>query len=116
MKTEVILRGSLARRSRLASACEARIQQTLQRHGERIAHVELRIESTNAHDLSYHATLIVQPVCGHALLMSAIADQPWKACAQASQNARKQLEAARKRNRARTRRAQRVWSEQRWAA
>lgn len=116
MKTDVTLRGTLARRSRLASACEARLLKTFQRHAERIAQIELRLESTGAHDPSCRATLIVQPVRGHALLITAQAEQPWTAAAQASQQARKQLEVSRKRNRARTRRAQRVWSEQRWAA
>ena len=114
MKTEVILRGSLARRPRLTSALKACIQKTLKRCGVRVAHVALRIEPNNARDSRYQATLIVHLVRGHALLVGAVADQPWKACAQASQNARKQLDTDRKRSRARLRRAQRVWSQQRW--
>ena len=117
MKTEVILRGPFAhRRSRLARACEARLRQTLARLATRVSRAELRLESRSAHDPSCRATLAVRPLHGSAFLVTADAARPWQAVSQVALAARRQLSEVRRRNRSRTRRAQRHWSEQRWAA
>lgn len=118
MKTKVILRGSqLRRRTRLAHACEARLQRTLERHTTRIRSSELRLDTQSGRDSGlYRATLAIQPESGHSFLITASADRPWKAAADAAHSARRALEQERKRKRARSRRARRGIEAQRWAA
>jgi hypothetical protein len=118
VNTQVILRGTrLRRRSRLAQACEARLQRTLQRHATRIRSSELRLDTQSGRDSQlYRATLAIQPESGHGFLITASADRPWKAAAEAVHAARRTLEQELKRKRARSRRARRAADEQRWAA
>jgi hypothetical protein len=118
MKTKVILRGAqLRRRTRLSHACEARLQRTLQRHASRIRSSELRLDTQSGRESGlYRATLAIQPESGHSFLITASADRPWKAAAEAAHAARRSLEQECKRKRARSRRARRLIEAQRWAA
>jgi hypothetical protein len=118
VNTKVILRGTqLRRRTRLAQACEARMQRTLLRHARRIRSAELRVDTQSGRDSRlYRATLAIQPESGHGFLITASANRPWKAAADAAHAARRALEQELKRKRARSRRARRANQAQRWAA
>jgi len=118
VNTKVILRGTqLRRRTRLAQACEARLQRTLLRHATRIRSSELRLDTRSGRDSGlYRASLAIQPESGHGFLITASADRPWKAAAEAAHAARRKLEQECKRKRARSRRARRGIEAQRWAA
>jgi hypothetical protein len=118
INTKVILRGSQLRgRTRLAHACEARLQRTLQGHAMRIRSSELRLDTQSGRESGlYRATLAIQPESGRSFLITASANRPWKAAADAAHAARRSLEQERKRKRARSRRARRGIEAQRWAA
>lgn len=117
MKIDVILRGASRRqRARLAAACEARLARSLSRYASRLHSVELRLTVGQGAAATSRASLAVQPERGHAYLVSSDADRPWAATAAVAQAARRRLDEQRKRNRARTRRAQREFDARRWAA
>jgi len=118
MKTKVILRGSqLRRRTRLAHACEARLQRTLERHTTRIRSSELRLDTQSGRDSGlYRATLAIQPESGHSFLITASADRPWKAAASGALWARGAFYHLLNRRGGRKRRPRRGIEAQRWAA